>query len=224
MTRDDDTGPQPTEIFGEEKRLQLVVVPNNYRSFPEVRPWALILGGRLYGANIWVEYRYYLYLSPYTVRPTLYWVWILFVVATLYQWSANFFIAAQITFSIAIEGPLHLKPLEQNETDTGNMQLPYNSPGGYLIHVLFSQFVFFQLTAQGGLLETPVTKLLVVSKCFSKFRGWNCLVVPLVAGLRRYITHNLANFVYLLVLKAFSYVENVWLLCIIWLVIWFSFN
>ena len=25
------------------------------------------------------------------------------------------FIAAQITFSIALEGPLHLKPLEQNE-------------------------------------------------------------------------------------------------------------
>jgi len=61
-----------------------------------------------------------------------------------------FFVAAQITFSIAIEGPLHLKPLEQNFkcvgfvcmcsfSDTGNMQLPYNSPGGYLVHVLFSQ-------------------------------------------------------------------------------------
>jgi len=37
------------------------------------------------------------------------------VVVTLHQWSANFFIAAQITFSIALEGPLHLKPLEQNE-------------------------------------------------------------------------------------------------------------
>jgi len=35
-----------------------------------VRPWALILGGRLYGAKISVEY--YLYLFPYTVRPTLY--------------------------------------------------------------------------------------------------------------------------------------------------------
>jgi len=23
------------------------------------------------------------------------------------------------------------------------MQLPYNSPGGYLVHVLFSLFVFF---------------------------------------------------------------------------------
>jgi len=80
-----------------------------------VRPWALILGGRIYGANIWVEYRYYLYLSRYTVRPTLYWVWILFVVVILHQRSANVFIAAQITFSIAIEGPLHLKPLEQNE-------------------------------------------------------------------------------------------------------------
>ena len=35
-----------------------------------VRPWALILGGRLYGAKISVEYD--LYLFPYTVRPTLY--------------------------------------------------------------------------------------------------------------------------------------------------------
>jgi len=35
-----------------------------------VRPWALILRGRLYGANISVEY--YSYLFPYTVRPTLY--------------------------------------------------------------------------------------------------------------------------------------------------------
>jgi len=39
-----------------------------------------------------------------------------------------FFIATQITFSIAIESPPHLQPLEQNES--GNMQLPYNSPGG----------------------------------------------------------------------------------------------
>jgi len=48
-----------------------------YRFFSEscqslVRPWALILGGRLYGTNIWVEYYRYLYLSPYTIRPTLY--------------------------------------------------------------------------------------------------------------------------------------------------------
>jgi len=125
---------------------------NAYRGFPEVRPWALSLGGRLYGANIWVEYRYYLYLSPHTVRPTLYWVWILFVV-TLHQCSENFFIAAQITFSIAIEGPLHLKPLEQNgwqnESDAGNMQLPYNSPGGYLVHVLFSQCVYFPINGPG---------------------------------------------------------------------------
>jgi len=41
-----------------------------------VRPWALILGGHLYGAKISVEY--YLYLFPYTVRPTLYRVWKLF--------------------------------------------------------------------------------------------------------------------------------------------------
>jgi len=35
-----------------------------------VRLWALVLGGRLYGAKISIEY--YLYLFPYTVRPTLY--------------------------------------------------------------------------------------------------------------------------------------------------------
>jgi len=39
----------------------------------------------------------------------------LFVVVTLHQWSAHFFAADQIIFSIAIEGPLHLKPPEQNE-------------------------------------------------------------------------------------------------------------
>ena len=60
-----------------------------------------------------------------------------------------FFIPAQITFSIAIEGPLHLKRPEQNESDTGNMQLPYNIPGGYLVHVLFSQFVFFPINGPG---------------------------------------------------------------------------
>jgi len=30
-------------------------------------------------------------------------------------------------------------------SDTGNMQLSYNSPGGYLVQVLFSQFVFFPM-------------------------------------------------------------------------------
>jgi len=34
-----------------------------------IRPWALILGGRLDGTNIWVDYYQYVYLSP---RPTLY--------------------------------------------------------------------------------------------------------------------------------------------------------
>jgi len=37
---------------------------------PLVWPWALILGGRLYGAKISVEY--YLYLFPHKVRQTLY--------------------------------------------------------------------------------------------------------------------------------------------------------
>jgi len=41
------------------------------------------LGGRLYGAKISVEY--YLYLFPYTVRPTLYRAWKLF--KYLYQRS-----------------------------------------------------------------------------------------------------------------------------------------
>jgi len=66
----------------------------------------------------------------------------------------TFFIAAQITSLIAIEDPLHLKPLEQNVcmcscSDTGNMQMPYNSPGGYLLHVLFSQCVYFPINGPG---------------------------------------------------------------------------
>jgi len=75
----------------------------------------------------------------------------LFVVATLHQWSANFFIAGQITFSIVTEDLLHLKPLEQNESDAGNMQLPYNCPGDYLVHVLFSQCVYFPINGPGRL-------------------------------------------------------------------------
>jgi len=71
----------------------------------------------------------------------------------------TFFIAAQITFSIAIEGPLHLQPLEQNESGTGNMQLPDNSPGVYVVHVLFSQFVFFSINGPGGLPDNPGTLL-----------------------------------------------------------------
>jgi len=64
------------------------------------------------------------------------------------------FYHSPITFSIAVEGPLHLKPLEQNLrmcscSGTGNMQLLYNSPGGYLVHVLFSQFVFFPIYRLG---------------------------------------------------------------------------
>jgi len=39
---------------------------------------------------------------------------------------------------------------------TGNMQLPYNSPDGCLVHVLFSQCVYFP-TALGGLPENPGT-------------------------------------------------------------------
>ena len=32
---------------------------------------------------------------------------------------------------------------------TGNMQVPYNSPGVYLVHVLFPQFVFFPISGPG---------------------------------------------------------------------------
>jgi len=34
-------------------------------------------------------------------------------------------------------------------SDTGNVQLPYNSPGGYLVYVLFSQYVCFPINGLG---------------------------------------------------------------------------
>jgi len=34
-------------------------------------------------------------------------------------------------------------------SDTSNMQLPYNSPGGYLVHVLFPQCVYFPINGPG---------------------------------------------------------------------------
>ena len=34
-------------------------------------------------------------------------------------------------------------------SDTGNMQLLYNSPGGYLVHVLLSQCVYFPINGPG---------------------------------------------------------------------------
>jgi len=49
----------------------------------------------------------------------------------------------------------HLTPvvgqrfLSRPRSSSGNMQLPYNSPGGYLVHVLFSQFVFFSINGPG---------------------------------------------------------------------------
>jgi len=39
---------------------------------------------------------------------------------------------------------------------TGNMQLPYNSPGGYLVHVLFSQCVYFPINSPGRPSANPV--------------------------------------------------------------------
>ena len=113
-----------------------------------VRPWALILGGRLCGANIWVEYRYY-FLSRYTVRLTLYWVWILFAGCHLTPVvGKHFYRGADHLFNSYWSTP-HLKPLQQNESDTGNMQLSYNSPGGYLVHVLFSQLFYFPINGSG---------------------------------------------------------------------------
>jgi len=83
-----------------------------------------------------------------------YWVYNTICNCHLTPVVGKLFIAAQITSSIAIEGPLYLKPPEQNVcmcscSDTGNMQLPYNSPGGYLVYVLFSQFVFFPINGPG---------------------------------------------------------------------------
>jgi len=34
-------------------------------------------------------------------------------------------------------------------SDTSNIQLPYNSPGGYLVHVIFSQCVYFPINGPG---------------------------------------------------------------------------
>jgi len=36
-----------------------------------------------------------------------------------------------------------------NKVQAGNMQLPYNSPDGYLVHVLFSQCVYFPINGPG---------------------------------------------------------------------------
>jgi len=68
-------------------------------------------------------------------------------------------------------------------SDTGNMQLPYNSPGDYLVHVLFSQCVYFPINGPGRPSGKPrymqdshiVCKIVVeISiKQFTKFQ--NCL-------------------------------------------------
>ena len=51
-------------------------------------------------------------------------------------------------------------------SDTGNAQLSYNSPGGYLIHVLFSQFVFFPINGPGRISRKPRQGLI-----FAPFRA-----------------------------------------------------
>jgi len=40
-------------------------------------------------------------------------------------------------------------------SDTGNMQLLYNSLGSYLVHVLFSQFVFFPINSPEWTFRKP---------------------------------------------------------------------
>ena len=37
----------------------------------------------------------------------------------------------------------------ESSSDTGNMQLPYNSPGGYLVHVVFFQCIYFPINGPG---------------------------------------------------------------------------
>ena len=88
-----------------------------YRGFRKaaqslVHPWALILGGPLYGAKISVEYD--LYLFPYTVRPTLYRVWKLFgdtqaicncrITARAVIWFTSYFPNLSIFLLTALSG------------------------------------------------------------------------------------------------------------------------
>ena len=103
-----------------------------------VRPWALILGGCFYGAKISVEYD--LYLFPYTVRPTLYGVW------KLFRYLCP---RSRLYCSPNMDYTYIYFVCMCSCSDTGNMQLPYNSPGGYLVHVLFSQCVYFPINGPG---------------------------------------------------------------------------
>jgi len=76
-----------------------------------------------------------------------------------------------------------LKPPEQNVcmcscSDTGNMQLPYNSPGGYLVQVLFSQCVsIFLLTALGGLPEN-LCNMSVIIQLLRSGLAWFSYLTP----------------------------------------------
>ena len=83
-----------------------------------------------------------------------YWVWILFVVVTLHQWSANFFYHGPYHLFNRYWRPTTFETLRSfvwmcSCSDTGNMQLLHNSPSDYLIHFLFSQFVFFPIKDPG---------------------------------------------------------------------------
>ena len=70
---------------------------------------------------------------------------------------------------------------------TGNMQLPYNNPGGYLVHILFFQFVFFPINGPGQTSGKPwysenykyMFNTIQWDKCeckFDKYTGNSCLL------------------------------------------------
>ena len=41
--------------------------------------------------------------------------------------------------------------------NAGNSQVPYNSPGSYLVHVLFPQLIFFNQRPRAAFRKTPGT-------------------------------------------------------------------
>ena len=128
-----------------------------------VRPWALILGGRLYSAKISVEY--YLYLFPYTVRPTLYRVWKLFRYLCP---RSRLYCAPNMDYTyIYCAWILCICSC----SETGNMQLPYNSPGGYLVHVLFSQWVYVPINGPGRPSENPGMSEIILRKSSCALSG-----------------------------------------------------
>jgi len=70
----------------------------------------------------------------------------------------------------------------ESSSDTGNMQLPHNSPGGYLVHVLFSQCVYFAISGPGRPSGKPryliriAAYCIVFSRILWKEKVRNCFV------------------------------------------------